>query len=112
MKVINDDQAKSQSRDASSQLDDLLKSFFRSEMPQPWPSFVEPALGSLVVHSRSRSLFRSRLALAASVALLLIGSWWLSQRFSAPEPGMAPSQAGKVIGAKPLPEKSKPRFIR
>jgi hypothetical protein len=108
------DQAKNQSREAaSSHLDDLLTSFFRSEMPQPWPSFAEPASGSLVAtHSRSRSLFRSRLALAASVTLLLIGSWWLSQRLSAPEPGMAPSQAGKVIGAKPLPEKSKPRFIR
>src|SRR5437868_15348048 len=57
-------------------LDRLLSDFFRSEMPAPWP---EPKLPdeqpnlTLAPRTAARgwALFRSRFALAASVALLL-----------------------------------------
>lgn len=62
-------------------LDGLLRSFFRSEMPDPWPTMTAPAIENPTPTWWSRS--RSRLALAASVALLLVGSWFLSA--SAPE---------------------------
>ncbi len=67
-------------------LDGLLGEFFRSEMPHPWPDTPEtdeqPAILSLpLTPRRSRSLFRSRLALAASVAFLLAIPWVISDSF-------------------------------
>jgi hypothetical protein len=119
-------------------VDVLLRSFFRSEMPQPWPTISElkiedpglasgacqrrgmeshtgvmthPARRSLIFHPRSsilypRSSTRSRLVLAASVALLLIGSWWMGQRFSLTQ-SSSPALAGKLIGFKNQPGKDK-----
>lgn len=57
-------------------LDQLLRSFFRSEMPDPWPTLQAPAVENPTPTWWVRS--RSRLVLAASVALLLIGSWFLT----------------------------------
>jgi hypothetical protein len=68
-------------------LDGLLRAFFRSEMPEPWPTMPVPEVAPVLpmkpraMPSR-RPLFRSRLALAASVALFLLGSWLLSGSFS------------------------------
>jgi len=63
-------------------IDALLTSFFRSEMPVPWPALKLPARTAAPAPSWfSRS--RSRLALAASIGLLAVASWWLSGR--APE---------------------------
>jgi hypothetical protein len=88
------------------ELDQLLGSFFRSEMPDPWPSFQPPLSRALTLPDRSSDrslggsrsslllhapepmgardrrpfagrLFRSRVALAASIALLLGGLWAL-----------------------------------
>jgi hypothetical protein len=75
-------------------LDDLLRAFFRAEMPSPWPKAPptpsRPALRLLPVPAaaprRPRVLTRSRLALAASVALMLGGAWFLS-RTATPHPG-------------------------
>ena len=49
-------------------LEGLLRAFFRAEMPDPWPTLPAPAAAP-----RRGPLGRSRLALAASVAFLLIG---------------------------------------
>jgi hypothetical protein len=54
---------------------------------------------SSILHPRSSR--RSRLVLAASVALLFLGSWWLGQKLSTPERSMGPASTGKMIGAKP-----------
>jgi hypothetical protein len=66
-------------------LDRLLRAFFRAELPDPWPAFEAPAdepPALLPLRPAGRaSLFRSRLALAASVALLLAGPWMLAGRF-------------------------------
>jgi len=66
------------------ELDGLLRKFFKSQLPHPWPA---PQVPSSVTPSQlrpasGRSLTRSRWALAASVALLLFGSWLLPNRFS------------------------------
>lgn len=52
-------------------VDDILRAFFRRQMPDPWPSPEAPPL-RLVAPALARRwpLLRSRLALAASVALL------------------------------------------
>jgi hypothetical protein len=64
-------------------LDNLLRAFFQAEMPNPWPSMEAPAARLKVAPprptpQRKGSLLRSRLALAASVALLLSGPLFLS----------------------------------
>jgi hypothetical protein len=68
-------------------LDRLLSDFYRSELPNPWP--VPPVAGVRTEFLpltappliRRWSAVRSRFALAASVALLLAGSWFLSGKF-------------------------------
>jgi len=78
-------------------LDGLLSAYFRAEMPDPWPAVVvpeeAPELLPLPMPAR-RSLFRSRLALAASVALLLVGPWMLSDSFTKLDRGSTPSIDG------------------
>jgi hypothetical protein len=86
-------------------VDQLLRSFFQEEMPRSWPAFaggLTPAdqQPQLPAANRHQSPFRSRFVLAASVAILLIGTWWLGGRFSTPESPTSPSAPGKVIGAK------------
>jgi hypothetical protein len=107
-------------------IDELLRSFFRSEMPQPWPAFAKSKIEdresrieklevdvipqsstrhfpSSILHPRPS--MRSRLVLAASIALLLISSWWLSQRLTTAESTYGPGSSGKMIGSKPKSQK-------
>lgn len=87
-----------QSRDDD--LEALLRSFFRAEMPDPWPSLEAPAsrLPFRPVHRPERpALWRSRLALAASVALLVVGSLFLLGKQQAPE--VAPGGKVPAIGS-------------
>jgi hypothetical protein len=55
----------------------LLRSFFRAEMPDPWPVMKAPVEEPFRQPTAPRRWtgLRSRLALAASVALLVLGSW-------------------------------------
>src|SRR6266516_3618864 len=66
-----------------SNLDGLLKSFFESEMPNPWPHWKTPKQQSVTLadnpHSPSRS-FRSYFALAASIALMIFGFLFVSDK--------------------------------
>jgi hypothetical protein len=66
-------------------LDGLLRAFFRSQMPHPWPSPRLPRFRT-AADPRSapsgHSLTRSRLVLAASAALLMLGSLCLPGRFT------------------------------
>jgi hypothetical protein len=74
------------------EVDQLLRAFYRAEMPDPWPSFEAPAQAPTVLpfparHARRSIFVRSRLALAASVALLIGGLGFLSGKFrSEPAP--------------------------
>lgn len=64
-------------------IDHLLRAFFRAEVPDPWPAAPTPEIVSRPLPARRRdSLWRSRLALAASIALLLIGQWLLAGFFT------------------------------
>jgi len=63
------------------EVDRLLFAYFRKEMPQPWPKLELPADAFPVNIEPSvtrRPLIRSRWALAASIALLLLGHWLLA----------------------------------
>jgi hypothetical protein len=81
--------------------DGLLRAFFRAEMPDPWPGFRRPPGPAPVVTTNGtapgrarppegarprilagpRPALRSRLALGAVAALLLLGTLVLSGRF-------------------------------
>lgn len=80
-------------------VDHLLRAFYKAEMPDPWPSFEAPAEAPSVLPFPMSTpapaagrlvLTRSRLALAASVALLVGGLAFLSGKFTdapAQDPG-------------------------
>lgn len=83
-------------------LDLLLRNFFRAEMPNPWPAFQTSAQPQAAPTWWSRS--RSRMALAASISLLLLGSWFLSSGlpdFAGPNP-VVPPGSGSAGRAKQL----------
>jgi len=69
----------------SDELDTLLRAYFEREMPKPWPA-PRVSLDQVVPLRRPttnrRGLIRSRWTLAASVALLLLGSLLLPSRFT------------------------------
>jgi hypothetical protein len=84
---------------APTDLDGLIDRFFRAEMPEPWPVWKPPATlpvpmgGGLL---RRRSLFRSRLALAASLLILLIGQVFVAGMFPSYSRFAAVSERGKT----------------
>ena len=71
-------------------LDGLLRAFYQAQLPHPWPDCKVPAAGGAPsARLRRSALLRSRLALAASVALLFTGSFLL--------PRQAPRQTGPEV---------------
>jgi hypothetical protein len=57
-------------------VDDVLRGYFQSQMPKPWPAAPRTAEPSGLAARRSESSNRARLTLAASV-LILIGACWM-----------------------------------
>ena len=85
-------------------LDALLGTFFRAEMPAPWPAFRRPTRTRLALdqaRAARRPAYAGRLALAASVGLLFVGSYLLPTTISprAPRaeslPTIGPASASK-----------------
>jgi hypothetical protein len=66
-------------------IDALLGAYFKAELPKPWPAFQPPRRSRILpvrpAQPRPRFAVGSRLALAASVALLLLCGWLLSGKF-------------------------------
>ena len=84
-------------------VDGLLRNFFRAEMPDPWPTLKAPVemKSTKPTAPRRWAPVRSRMALAASVALLLLGTWCFSVR--TPDYSVAPSEGRDGAGsASPL----------
>lgn len=82
------------------EVDVLLRSFFRAEMPEPWPTLKAPAEQNFRQATRPVARCwtsaRSRMALAASITLLVLGSWC----FSAKTPEYAlPTSTGTGTGS-------------
>ena len=75
---------------AGGDLDGLLSDFFKAQMPAPWPAAPRVRGEAVVMPSAPADrrdgpalkdpTFRSKLSLAASVALLVGGCWYLSGR--------------------------------
>jgi hypothetical protein len=80
-------------------LDALLRSFFKAELPDPWPSLEAPVprpSSCLAQPPQRPSLGHSRLALAASIALLVLGSLFLLGKTQ--PPGTTPAGNVPAIG--------------
>ncbi len=60
-------------------VDGVLRAFFKGQMPATWPSIKAPAI--VATTAKGWPMMRSRLALAASVALLALGLSLLSGAF-------------------------------
>jgi hypothetical protein len=70
-------------------VDGVLRAFFKAQMPAPWPSLKAPSVAATI--SKGWPMMRSRLALAASVALLALGLSFLSGAFHGrPNPSESP----------------------
>jgi hypothetical protein len=80
--------------DGPEDIDRLLGAFFRSEVPKPWPSLSAPTVTPARAWKRS-TLRTGRLALAASVAVLLASGWLLSGRMPS-----VPVDAGSLDSGK------------
>jgi hypothetical protein len=82
--------------EARPEVDALLRDYFESEMPRPWPAFKAP-----VTKAPGWSRYSGRLALAASVALLVAGYLTLAGFFpKQPTPTGVENNIGGHIGLK------------
>ena len=82
-------------------LDGLLRDFFRAQLPEPWPALKPPAalpLRLLPPAAPRWSRWRSRFALAASVGLLMVGHWFLSNRLPTASPVRPDVKGGGEAG--------------
>src|SRR5262249_57745045 len=70
----------------------------RAQMPEPWPVLNPPATSSLPGRSAAlrRSRFRSRLTLAASLLILLIGQLVVARLFTGSAPFALEGERGKI----------------
>ena len=97
------------------EIDGLLRAFFRAEVPDPWPVLKPPAAAETPavlrrIRRRPWTMMRSRLALAASIALLLIGCWFLSGLQGERPPGTEGTMFDPEATLRPFPpEKVKTR---
>ena len=75
-------------RPAPDELDALLRAYFRAEMPDPWPAppLVTAATRPVAMARDGRASARSRLALAASVVVLIGGTMLLPKTKPATDP--------------------------
>lgn len=69
---------------SSDDVEDLLRAYFRAQLPQSWPELKLPAASQPL--PPVRSVWSSRSALAAAVSFLLLGTLALSAAFHGPEP--------------------------
>jgi hypothetical protein len=103
MNNLRDTMVSLQRGERSDDLDQLLRRFYRAEMPDPWPAPPTPAEAPRPLRELPRRPFRwhqPRLALAAAVALFLIGYLWLQSAFP-PSPAQVDERTpGPTIGKK------------
>jgi hypothetical protein len=86
------------------EIDVRLRQFFQAEMPDPWPKLTlpqEPSAALVPARWRGWTLLRSRLALAASVGLLVGGHVLLSNSFRGDDRTRATSAKDPVVAGKP-----------
>jgi hypothetical protein len=83
-------------------LDDLLRQYFRSQVPQSWPECTPPVA--------RRKVPRSRFVLAASIVVVAVGLYFASNlcRSPAPEERLDPNAATAKVRSVSMPPVQKP----
>lgn len=84
-------------------MDDLLRAFFRHEMPTSWPV---PRPTRLAAPRPEKPVHAGRLALALSLAVLLGAAWYLTGILSQPATptfGIGPGHATRPVLPAPMP---------
>jgi hypothetical protein len=89
-------------------VDRLLRSFFKREMPDPWPDARLPAPSGGVLQQRSWLLIHGRLALVASITLMLVSYVTLAALFPGEPPAGLYLDRSHTIGSKPGPKERVP----
>jgi hypothetical protein len=84
--IANTSPTGQQGGDGPEDIDRLLGTFFRGEVPNPWPPLAAPVTTTPVSKLSSSSLSAGRMVLAASIAALFIGGWFVSGRLPGPAP--------------------------
>jgi hypothetical protein len=80
-------------------VDGLLNSFFKKEIPHPWPAAKLPSVERVSAHFWFGST--RRLALVASVALLLLGYLALATKFPTSSESGVGVDRHQTIGSNP-----------
>jgi hypothetical protein len=92
-------------------LDGLLHSFFRAEMPDPWPALELPVEATVLPLPATRphrwKTFRARFALAASVAFLLACAWLIGGSLTTGSHTSTPTHTGNGADLKDQPRHHK-----
>src|SRR5262245_55622026 len=88
-------------------LDGLLRAYFRTEMPDPWPALRPPPSAAAPPPPSRRLPWGSRSALAASVALLWLGHLALSSSWK-PLESSAVRPVPVEVGLKPGTPRHRP----
>ncbi len=90
----------SRAADAPTEIDRLLRDFYRAQMPKPWPRPRLRRPASVPSRAPRFSRNRLRLALAASVVLALLAYWTVAGMFSqddAARPGIRGDEIGNRL---------------
>jgi len=106
---MNDLHSPTTTRWSDDHMDDLLRGFFRAEMPDPWPAMTAPEPAKLKMPHGPRLVqarqhwFRlgARFALAASIGFIIVAYLALARNFpqvSSERPGVSPET--KNVGHK------------
>jgi hypothetical protein len=82
-------------------VDGVLKSFFRGEMPAPWPEAKVPPPARPLPRQRTWMQSYGRLALVASVTLILLSYLTLAAMFPAESGSGLPVDRHETIASKP-----------
>jgi hypothetical protein len=90
---------------SSENLEELLRAFYRAEMPRSWPELKVPVSAEAPRHAHKSwfSTAKSRLALAASIILLILSTLLLSQTLRDSKPASTQPNLNTNDSAHPGP---------
>jgi hypothetical protein len=99
-----------QNEEARPDMDNLLHEFFEAEMPKPWPAFKSPLQTRVPKQASYWGQYSGRLALAASIALMVAGYLTLGGFFTKPNGLDGVREAGPNVSEhKTLPRTVQPK---
>lgn len=91
-------------------MDRLFGAYFKAELPAKWPTAPRPWSEQALIrpsHSATDPSVRSRWALAASVAILLGGCWYLSGQLNDGKPKLGLNLEGGAADLKHVKDMKK-----